>query len=195
METSKKRKKRDLGQCNGRKEAMGWVSFFILGQLSSNPPFRKWRTSTFHQKAKGHHPRERQSARPHDVADAPLPNLSGKGVVRGHMMCLSHFPRITTNNDAVEWLGAFMDNSYDCTEENATEKNGAWDCWARRENHWAASGSASLESSWGSARSTRRPPFTHDSSSNEPSRRTSRTSWANWMGSSCEPFGLGQVST
>ena len=127
--------------------------------------------------------RERLSARPHGVAGAPPRICPGKGVERGRTMCLPHLPRMITFNDTVEWLGAFMDNSFDCTEENATEKNWAWDCWARRESHWAASRSASLESSWGSARSMRGPPFgalkkkrarphaPHDSSSNEPSGR------------------------
>ena len=36
-------------------------------------------------------------------------------------MWLTHHPRIVTFNDTVEWLGVFMDNAFDCTENNATE--------------------------------------------------------------------------
>ena len=46
---------------------------------------------------------------------------TGKVRVRGHMTCLPHLPRIITFNDTVEWLGVLMDNSFTCTEENATE--------------------------------------------------------------------------
>ena len=55
---------------------------------------------------------ERTSAKPHDVAAAPPPNLSRKGVERGRMMCLPQLSWITAFNDTVESTN---------TEENATE--------------------------------------------------------------------------
>ena len=64
--------------------------------------------------------RERQSARPQDVADAPPRICPGKESARTHDVSAAP-PRIITFNDTIEWLGVFMDNGFACTEKNATE--------------------------------------------------------------------------
>ena len=58
----------------------------------------------------------------------------GKGVERGHMMCLTNLPRIL---DPKRELRIDLTINY-WEHELKFER----DCWARRESHWAASGSS-----------------------------------------------------
>ena len=125
----------------------------------------------------------------------PLHSRLGKGVERGHMMCLSHLPWITAFDDTVK--STYTEENATETGNQVRERlsarphgvagaplpvrcrlfnkvcRGAWDCWAGRESHGDASGSASLGSSSARHDACADP---RDALKNKTARTTTRTS-------------------